>query len=223
VSEFQTASFLAIYCERTQFGLWAEPFNLLTNLAFIAAAVAAGKVLFERSWFHFKTDWDLIFLVGCLFAIGLGSALWHAYAMPWAALADVIPITLFINGFFLSFLVRIGHCDGWQALLFFIGFQMVNVSFARLFPGDTLNGSIMYLPAYTALLGCTGHLLVKHHPAARAFFIASMIFLVSLTFRTVDNNLCRAFPVGTHFLWHLLNAFMLYLLLAALIKTTRVN
>lgn len=214
---------LAIYCERTQFGLWAEPFNLLTNLAFIAAAVAAGQILFKRSWFRFKTDWDLALLVGCLFAIGIGSALWHAYAMPWAMLADVIPITIFVNLFFLSFLVRIGRCSGWQALLFFLGFQVINFGFAGLFPRDTLNGSIVYLPTYVALLAGTGYLLIKHHSAARAFIMASMIFMVSLTFRTVDNNLCRAFPVGTHFLWHLLNTFMLYSLLAALIKTTRVN
>jgi hypothetical protein len=210
---------LAIYCERTQFGLWQEPLNLVTNLAFIAAALASGQIFLKRSSLRFKTDWDLVFLVGCLFAIGTGSTLWHAYAMPWAALADVIPISVFINLFFVSFLMRIGRCNGWQALLFFLGFQLINFAFAGLFSRDTLNGSIMYLPAYVALLGCTGYLLAKHHPARKTFLIASMIFLVSLTFRTVDNNLCHVSPIGTHFLWHLLNALMLYILLTALIKT----
>jgi hypothetical protein len=41
---------------------------------------------------------------------------------------------------------------------------------------------------------------------------------VSLVFRTVDEAVCTAIPIGTHFLWHVCNAIMLYLLLAALIR-----
>ncbi|NJN40478.1 MAG: hypothetical protein HC807_06085 [Gammaproteobacteria bacterium] len=33
---------------------------------------------------------------------------------------------------------------------------------------------------------------------------------MSLTFRTLDRDLCAAIPLGTHFLWHLLNAVVLY-------------
>ena len=36
-----------------------------------------------------------------------------------------------------------------------------------------------------------------------------MILVVSLFFRTVDEPLCRDFPLGTHFMWHMLNGLML--------------
>ena len=35
------------------------------------------------------------------------------------------------------------------------------------------------------------------------------LLVVSLTFRTLDEPLCAAIPLGTHFLWHILNAIML--------------
>jgi hypothetical protein len=43
--------------------------------------------------------------------------------------------------------------------------------------------------------------------------LAAGIFLLSLTFRTIDKAACASFPLGTHFLWHLLNALVLYVLL----------
>ncbi len=35
------------------------------------------------------------------------------------------------------------------------------------------------------------------------------VLVVSLTFRTLDDPLCDAIPMGTHFLWHILNGLML--------------
>jgi hypothetical protein len=43
--------------------------------------------------------------------------------------------------------------------------------------------------------------------------MGAMIFMVSLALRIVDLDICDAFPLGTHFLWHVLNAVLLYLLL----------
>jgi hypothetical protein len=39
------------------------------------------------------------------------------------------------------------------------------------------------------------------------------VFTVSLVFRTVDQAICGAFPLGTHFVWHVLNAAVLFVLL----------
>jgi hypothetical protein len=36
--------------------------------------------------------------------------------------------------------------------------------------------------------------------------------MLSFTARTLDAKLCTAFPIGTHFMWHLLNAVLLYIL-----------
>jgi hypothetical protein len=42
-------------------------------------------------------------------------------------------------------------------------------------------------------------------------FVALGLFAVSLTFRTLDNAVCDTLPLGTHFLWHVLNGCVLYL------------
>jgi hypothetical protein len=58
----------------------------------------------------------------------------------------------------------------------------------------------------------TGYLASRGAPAARAFGLAVVVFCVSLTLRTIDLELCARFPLGTHFLWHLLNGYLLWLI-----------
>ncbi len=46
---------------------------------------------------------------------------------------------------------------------------------------------------------------------------AAVVFALSMSARTLDWELCQATawggrPIGTHFLWHLLNATVLYVL-----------
>jgi len=47
--------------------------------------------------------------------------------------------------------------------------------------------------------------------------MAAAIFAVSLTFRTVDAPICAAVPIGTHFMWHLLNGCVLFIVVRALV------
>ena len=47
--------------------------------------------------------------------------------------------------------------------------------------------------------------------------IAAVVFCASLVFRTIDELVCPSFPIGTHFLWHLLNGGLLYLAMRTLI------
>ncbi len=76
------------YCERLGPGYWAEPVNAVTNLAFMLVAVwmwrRSARVGLAR------------LLAGILFAIGVGSYLFHTHAQGWAALADVLPILAYI-------------------------------------------------------------------------------------------------------------------------------
>jgi len=47
----------------------------------------------------------------------------------------------------------------------------------------------------------------------RAMLIAAGLFIVSLIFRIIDLDVCARWPIGTHFLWHALNAAVLYAVL----------
>ncbi len=44
---------------------------------------------------------------------------------------------------------------------------------------------------------------------ARGLAVGAAILVASLTFRSLDEGLCDAVPLGTHFMWHVLNAVML--------------
>jgi hypothetical protein len=41
--------------------------------------------------------------------------------------------------------------------------------------------------------------------------------MTALLFRSIDQQACDAFPLGTHFLWHLFNGGMLYCLFTGLV------
>jgi hypothetical protein len=53
--------------------------------------------------------------------------------------------------------------------------------------------------------------------AGRDMVVATGVFVLSFIARTLDMPVCPAFPLGAHFLWHLLNAILLYLLMRAAI------
>ncbi len=85
------------------------------------------------------------------------------------------------------------------------------------------NGTLGYTPAFVALVLVGAVLAWQRHAAARYLFAAAAVFLVSMTFRTLDIELCALTRVegrvlGTHFLWHILNAVVLYLLLLGAIR-----
>ncbi len=206
------------YCERTGYGFWDEPINALTNGAFVAAALAIFLMLHRRG----ERDWPVVALATVVMLVGIGSFLFHTFATRWAMLADVLPIAIFIYGYLLLALRRFLGLALWPALALLAAFAAVNVT-AQIHGGRALNGSVAYLPALGALIAVAGAIAFSirrgfgaREPRlrlARGLLGAAILFAVSLVFRTVDRPACDALPLGTHFLWHLLNAMLLYMLL----------
>jgi hypothetical protein len=208
---------LDVYCERAgAAGLWAEPLNAVTNLAFVVAAAVVGLRLLRSPGIKWLRNWDLWLLTLLLAAIGIGSGLWHTFATRWGLLADVVPITLFINLYLLTFGWRVLGLRGVRLLLLWLAYQAGSIGLLALVPADALNGSVGYLPALAFLVAFAIWLYRADQPLWRTVAVAAGLFVVSLTFRTLDSAFCAALPFGTHFLWHLLNAFLLFLLLDGL-------
>ena len=88
----------------------------------------------------------------------------------------------------------------------------------RLLPPGWLNRSGGYLPYLVGLACMTAWLACHKRPATRAFAGAIALFGVALVLRTADQAWCQQFPLGTHFLWHLLNGGVLALLTLALLS-----
>lgn len=208
-------TYLDGYCERAgDPSLWGEPLNALTNLCFIVAAILAANAL-HRTPNIFKVD--LWLLVAMLFGIGIGSGAWHMVPTGHTVLMDVLPITLFINIYLVSALRRIlglsyTKVACWWAVYFGAGL----VAQYQL-PADTLNGTIMYVPTFLTLVILTVAVKAKDAALGAIFVKVLAVWALSLTFRTIDPEICEIFPYGTHFLWHALNAWVLWRLLTALI------
>jgi hypothetical protein len=213
------------YCERAlDPSFWAEPLNALTNIAFLLAALAGAL-----SWLRQPPEGRRIFEAALIFivaVIGTGSFLFHTYATRWAVLADVIPITIFMLAY-LVYACRKFLSWGWLATAVSLGIFIVALTrfeySIRCDGGPCLNGSLGYVPALVVLLLFGAMLQAGTHPAGKHIIWAGLIFAVSLLFRTVDREICELTdlfgtgPVGTHFIWHTLNAVLLYLLLRAAI------
>ncbi|MEM8978588.1 MAG: ceramidase domain-containing protein [Pseudomonadota bacterium] len=192
------------YCERLDPSFWAEPLNAVTNAAFL---IAAGVV----AWCIWgKTDGAAKILIGLLAAIGVGSFLFHTFGTPWAGAADVIPIVLF-SLFYIYLATRhFWQAPIWAALLavglFFPYAALVTWGMVQI----GLDGTSASYTPICLLIALYGFALITRAPqTARGLLIGAGILALSITFRALDLPLCDAWPIGTHFAWHILNGIML--------------
>ena len=212
------------YCERGgNDAFWAEPINAWSNLAFVVAALAA-LVLWLRSAGGVRRGVDL-FMIFIVAVIGVGSFLFHTHASRWAMVADVAPITVFML-FYFGYVLRRFLSLPWLVVLVGVGAFYGILNYAegiRCDGGRCLNGSIGYLPALAVLLLSGIALLAMRRSVGWSLIAGGLVFCASLVFRTMDQQWCSIVsgidggPLGTHFLWHCLNAFLLFLLLRAAI------
>lgn len=220
-----------IYCERGMDpSFWAEPVNAVTNGAFIVAGILCIAYLTSRT--YGARDWLGLALSALIIIIGVGSFLFHTYATPWAGAADVIPIALFMLLAVFTVVRRAFGAPIWLSLFAVLGFIGL-LALARLirctedgltFGGDggaCFNGSIGYGPAFLVLVVSGLALTALRRPGGVYLVLAGLVFFVSLTARTLDQELCEyavigEYVLGTHFLWHLLNGVTLYLVVVGL-------
>jgi hypothetical protein len=202
-----------IYCERTDPGFWSEPANAITNAAFLVAAAVVWRRTDRARAPHARDGRVLAALIGL---IGAGSFLFHTLATVWAAWLDQGAIALYIYAFLWLFLVRAAGLPWWGALGGLGVFAVASKALTAPFPPGSLNGSYAYFPALLALALLAAYAWRRGRPGAARLGAAAGVFVVSILFRSVDQTLCESWPLGTHFVWHCLNALVLYLTATAL-------
>jgi hypothetical protein len=204
-------------CERVALGPWAEPLNVLSSFAFMAVAISIYKQYHRHEDLMGKWVWDIHALTFITFIIGFNSVVFHSFPNPMTEMADMLTIVLFIILYFWSVLFRIGRCTIFQALICFIAFVGFSHMLVAQFP-NSLNDSIGYLSSMIALIVIAVHLHLKARPSSQHFMLASIVGVVSLFCRAIDREVCPMAPTGSHFLWHMLNATLLYILLKQLVR-----
>jgi hypothetical protein len=213
------------YCERGGPHFWAEPANALSNAAFLAVAAAAGRQAFVVR----PPDRPCLGLSALIAVVGIGSFLFHTLAVYWSMLADVIPIAVFINAYFALALRRFLRLAPVRVAAATVGFALSAFALTPLLDGLTgldvarlTNGSIDYLPASLALFGMAWAITRRPEDrfvgTGRRLAGIGCLFLVSLAARTADQTACAVLPSGTHPLWHVLNALVLYALVTTAVR-----
>ena len=233
---------LNLYCERLGPGLWAEPLNAVSNAAFFAAAAAAFLHWRKAG----GRDTPALLLILVTVAIGIGSTIFHTVATRGAILLDIIPIAIFIAGYLVLAWRRYLKFGLASAIAALAAFEIISFALPSVTPPGFLNRSVPYLPALLMLIGLAGmvqgtaaqvgHSRLaantnrsrvnprserKNSPEATTsewLWIAAGLFTASFFLRSIDIAVCRFFPFGTHFIWHCLNAAVLYVLLRAAIE-----
>ena len=191
-----------IYCERLDIGIWAEPINAVTNVAFILASIFM--------WLRCKNLVEGRVLSFLLFSIGCGSFLFHTFAQTWAAILDVAAILIFILTYIFianrSFLA-------WSKMVSLIGvilFFPYQLLLANILSNIQFFGSsVQYIPVAILIFIYSGLLRKTEPNLSRGLLIGATILCLSIVFRIIDEPLCSILSVGTHFVWHILNAIML--------------
>jgi len=196
------------YCERVDFTYWSEPVNALTNAAFLIAAF----VMWRRIAAQGAGDAGGVTRALCvvLAAIGVGSYLFHTHATVWAVISDVIPIALFIVLYVYGANRYFWGGSAWVSALGASAFipyaAIVGSAFGQL---PFFEISAAYWPVPLLIVIYAGALWNRRPQTARGMLAGAAILVLSLTFRSVDELVCEAVPLGTHFVWHILNGIML--------------
>ena len=202
------------YCERIGPGLWDEPLNAFSNVGFFIAAWLLWRLVSNSPppFGGRVREGEVRILIFLLTLIGIGSTLFHTFANGLTMLGDIIPIALFTFYYLWIALRRLVLLPKMWAALMLVLFTGVAALMSYMPPALRFNGSIDYFPCLSALFIISFVLNKRHHPAATLLLRAACLFAVSIILRSVDFTFCAAIPIGTHFIWHGLNACVLYLL-----------
>lgn len=178
--------------------LLAEPVNLMSNVAFFAATLVT--LPFCKSWI------DGILSTG-ITLVGIGSTLYHARPCKLTRLCDLGAIVTWTTLYVFIWSYYMMGLEFVPSIGLILSFFGMNYLFKKRY-GDALNGSADFVPVIVLLLFCGSCVWYKlGHPH---LVIAGILAAAALVFRVIDNDV--RMPAGTHFLWHILNGFMLTML-----------
>ena len=191
---------------------WAEPFNALTNVSFLLGAAFALDFAIRRR----ATSPLTIVFISVAGLIGFGSFYFHTVPNRFTISLDIAPIVLFQVLFLWLLSHKMLSMSRWASAAIVIG--VVGSSFV-LFPfHEPMNGSLFYIPLLV-VMWTLGTVWAERSKAEPYLLVAAAsCFTLAVAARSSDWMV--PWPVGTHFVWHLLNGAVVYLALRAWIVHT---
>jgi len=205
---------LPVYCEGGNFlEFLAEPLNATSNVAFILVGFGIYKLLIKHR--IQKVEYRVVLIL--IFLIGFGSFFWHTTRNSFTLLLDAIPSALsftLITYIFLSKLIKN------KAFAFLIAGLLLPSRFfiSSIAPTDTISSLIRNSVNATVFLVIIAWSFKKYGRIAFEGLVVLSVYLTAIIMRGIDLQVCQTFPLGTHFLWHIMNALAVYLAVKFLIK-----
>ena len=195
------------YCERTNNQIFNEPINAISNIFFIIVSISLFKILR-------KNQSDKIYYIQpiLIFFIGIGSFLFHLKPNLITLYSDIIPIFLFSLSFIFLFNRNVINISNLNSALLFILFLTLLLFITPKLKYEILNGSEFYFANYFFLAMYTIWLYFKKSDFFQLLFLGFIFFNLSILLRSIDNHICNYLSIGTHFLWHFFNAYLLKIL-----------
>jgi|SRR3989344_1335509 len=196
---------IPVYCEQIIEGIIAEPFNAISNIAFILSGICSIALLKK-----YKAKSNILwFLPFNIFSIGLGSTLWHTYRTPPTLIMDSIPIYVFIVVvlyLLLNWLLKNKN----KAAIVTGSFVLFQTILWLILPSNITNSSIRHIINLAAFSCVLYFLRKKNGTIPKEMWYAFILYFSAIIARTVDLPLCSYFMHGTHMIWHILNAAAVY-------------
>ncbi len=190
------------YCERIDASFWSEPLNAITNIFFLVAAIW----VLRREGLNSTARILAIFLG----MIGFASFLFHSFAQTWAGALDVLFISLFTLFYLFAASKDFLGAPRSIALVITLGYLPFSIVVDWLtLPLTFLGSTRVYMPILILIILFSLLIYTRLPKVSRGLAIGAFILMTSMIARILDVPLCQTIPIGTHFLWHVMNAVML--------------
>ncbi|MDF0707077.1 hypothetical protein [Flagellimonas okinawensis] len=208
-----------IYLETVEGRFPVEPFNTLSNLIFLALIIYWGTKVYRNPEHHRFLSWVLP-IIGVSY---VGGTIYHATRSHefWLRL-DWMPIMLLCAALVVYFIVKL-VTTWWQRISWIVVLLGASI-FLRVLPiPEGLRISLGYvITAATMLIPLIWYLVKTKGANMHLIITAFCIFGIAIFFRSIDLHQ-DFFPMGTHWLWHLLGGIAVHFLIAYIFKDNLLN
>ena len=182
--------------------------NIFSNLFYILTALFILKIFKDNK---IKDTKSKIFLA-LVFLIGIGSFIWHIYSSKFTFFFDSIPIAIFFVFFLYNLIYKISNkrISIIVTILFVVLAGLSTLLFQK------FNGAQGYIFVLLFFIVVMIFVFFKNRILFNRLIIIFLLFLTAIIFRQMDLYVCRYFVLGTHFIWHIITSFAIYLLIKSL-------
>lgn len=146
--------------------------------------------------------------------LGVGGLVAHSWPNILTEILSMIPLVLLFATVFFAYardILRLSRGEAATAVVVILPFVAVSLSLFVVLEGPASTAGYAALPVF--MLGIAVVLRQSHPATAARVLLATVLLLIGLALRAVDLPLCPLAPHGTHALWHLISAVVIWILI----------